>query len=136
MKNGCKKTVVYYCNVLRFDSDNCEFFQDAGCDIKICQYHDSGFCTSKEARKHADGFGKTYPPPTEPCWQRYEFPDGTRRMMEILSGSTGELFAFDMDHYPFGRPVDELDGTWGPRAPEWETDEENASMKSSAKTSS
>lgn len=146
MKNGCKKKAIYSCDVEQFDKEHCGYFEGIYSEqfpalarhsnILNCEYYDSGGCTNPKARKHADGHGQKYPKPTEPCWQRYEFADGTRGMMEILSNSAGELFAFDMDHYPFGRPVDELDGTWGPRAPEWETDEENASMKSSAKTSS
>ena len=121
MKNGCNKKIIYSCDARRFDQEHCFFYEHA--DLDHCRHKYGGRCISSEAQKHADGRGSKYPKPTEPCHQRYEFPDGTRGMMEILSNSEGELFAFDLDHYPFGRPIEALDGTWGPRAPEWEPDE-------------
>ena len=120
MKNGCNKKIIYSCDARRFDKEHCFFYEHADLDHCLNKY--GGRCISSEAQKHADGKGQKYPQPTEPCWQWYEFADGTRRVMEI-GNSNNELEAFDTEHYLFGCPIDEMPGPWGPRV-EWEQDEE------------
>ena len=118
MKNGCNKKIIYSCDARRFDKDHCSFYEYSVTDN--CRHKYGGRCISSEAQKHADGRGSEYPKPTEPGWYYYD-----NEVVEVVNCGCQEIilvavFVGDEDTYQ----LDELPGTWGPRVPELEPDDE------------
>ena len=119
MKNGCNKVEVYYCDTDLFDKDCCFFYTYS--DKANCKYKDGARCINPDAQKHADGFGKEYPPPTEPCWQFYRRGRTTGfwpvQVVGFRDGGRLVLYYIYMGEYI---RVEDAPGTWGPRIPDWE----------------
>ena len=96
--NGCKKTDVYYCKTRRFNKDHCDFFKDADLGFEFCEHYEGGFCTSRKAKKHADGHGQKHPKPTEPCHQWYQAdPNMKPRIRNVMRFRDDRLGFYDID---------------------------------------